>query len=44
MVPPYMTNGEIREVLLAIDRALTTNVNLGISPRVNVVDSTIQLH
>ena len=41
VVPLEMTNGEIREVLLAIARALTTHVNMGLAPRVNVVESTI---
>ena len=38
VVPPDMTNGEIRETLLALDRAMTTHVNRGIEPRLNVVE------
>ena len=41
MVPPEMTNGEIREALLAIARVLNTHVNMGIAPRVNVVEITL---
>ena len=41
MVPPKMTNGEVREALLALAQAMTTHVNRGIEPRVNVVESTM---
>ena len=37
VVPREMTNGEIREDLHALARALTTHVNMGTEPRVNVV-------
>ena len=36
-----MTNGEIREALLFLARATTTNMNKGIEPRVNVVETAI---
>ena len=36
-----MTNGEIREALLALARSLTTHVKRGIVRRVNVVESTM---
>ena len=36
-----MTNGEIREDLLALALAMTTHVNRGIEPRVNVLESTM---
>ena len=35
-----MTNGHIREALIILNRALTTHVNVGMEPRVNVVEST----
>ncbi|TMW89911.1 hypothetical protein EJD97_016460 [Solanum chilense] len=41
VVPPKMTNGDIREALLTLVRSLTTNMNRGIEPRVNVVESTM---
>ena len=41
VVPPEMSNVEIREAFLTLARALTTHVNRGIEPRVNVVDSTM---
>ena len=41
MVPPDMTYGEIIEALLDIARVLSTHVNKGMSPRVNVVESTM---
>ena len=37
VVPLEMTNGEIREALITLARALTTHVNMGIAPRVNDV-------
>ena len=36
-----MTNGDIGEVLLALDQSMTTHVNRGIQPRVNVLESTM---
>ena len=41
VVPPDITNGDIRDALLAISRALTTHVNMGIAPRVNIVERTM---
>ena len=41
VVPPDMTNGEIRETLLALARAMITNVNRSVEPRVNAIESTI---
>ena len=36
-----MTNGEIRETLFTLAQALTTYVNMGIVPRVNIVERTM---
>ena len=36
-----MTNGEIRESLLALARSMTTHVKRGIVRRVNVVESSM---
>ena len=36
VVPPDMTNGEIRESLFAIARAMKTQVNRDVEPRMNV--------
>ena len=41
MVYPGMTNGEIREGVLSIARALTTHVNIVIASTVNVVENTM---
>ena len=41
VVPPEITNVEIREALLAIYRALSTHVIMGIEPRVKVVEITM---
>ncbi|TMX05337.1 hypothetical protein EJD97_024185, partial [Solanum chilense] len=41
VVPPEMTNREIRDALLTFVRAMTTHVNRGIERRVNVVESTM---
>ena len=41
VVPPKMTNGEIREALLTLARDLTTHVNMDVAPRVNVVENTM---
>ena len=40
-VPPKLTNGEIREALITLARALTTHVNIVIAPRLNVLESTM---
>ena len=34
-----MSNRDIREALLALDRTMTTQVDLGMVPRVNVVEN-----
>ena len=39
---PRNANGEIKEALLLLARALTTYVNRGIEPRVNLVDRTME--
>ena len=39
--PSEMTSGEFREALLTLDRALTNHVNMGIGPRVKVLESTM---
>ena len=36
-----MTSGEFREALLTLARALTNHVNMGIGPRMNVLESTM---
>ena len=36
-----MDNGEIREVLLTLARAMTIHVNRDIAPRVNAMESTM---
>ena len=41
VVPAEMTNWEIRESLLTLAQALTTNLNRSIEPRVNVLESTM---
>ena len=41
VVPPYMTNGETREDLITLAQALTTHVYMGLAPRVNVVENTM---
>ena len=41
VVPPDMTYWEMREALLTLDQPLTTHVNRGIGPRMNVVESTV---
>ena len=40
-VHPELTNREIREDLVTLDQAVTTQINLSIVPRVNVVERTI---
>ena len=40
MVPSYMNDGDIIEALLALARAMTFNVNRGVEPRVDVLEST----
>lgn len=39
--PPELSNKDIREALLALARAVTTQVNLSMVPRENVVESTM---
>ena len=41
VLPLDMTNGKITESLLALDRAITTHVNKGFKPMVNVLESTM---
>ena len=41
VVPQEMANWEIRETLLTLARALTTHVNIGMVPRVSVVERTM---
>ena len=41
VVPQKMANGEIREPLLTLARAMTIQVNRDIWPRVNIMESTI---
>ena len=41
VVPVDMNNGEIREALLALARAMITHVTRDIVPRVNALESTI---
>ena len=36
-----MNNGDIKEALLTLTRALITHVNMGVEPRVNVVESSM---
>ena len=37
MVPLDMTNGDIREALLALARVMKTRVNRGVEPRVKAI-------
>ena len=41
VVPPKLTNREIRKALLAVASALTTHANLSMETRVNVVENTM---
>ena len=41
VVPSKLTNQEIREALFALARAVTTQVNLRLYSRLNVVQSTM---
>ena len=41
MVSPELSNIDTREALFALARAVTTQVNLSMMPRVNVVESTM---
>ena len=41
VVPPDMTNRQIREALLSLVRTMTTHVNRGIEPMVNAIESTM---
>ena len=38
---PELTNREIREALVALGQAMTTQINLSMMPKVNVVKSTM---
>ena len=38
---PELSNRDIREAFLALARSVTTQVNLSVVPRVNVVESTM---
>ena len=40
MHPLDNINGDIREALLSLDRAMKTHVNRGVEPRVNAIEST----
>ena len=40
-VHPEFTNREIRKALVALAQAVTTQINLSMMPRVNVVESTM---
>ena len=42
VVPPKLSNSDIREALLALARAMTTNVKLSMVPRVNLVEITMK--
>ena len=42
VVPPELTNQEISETLIALARAVTTQENLSIVPRVNIVVSNMK--
>ena len=41
VVPPKLSNSDIKEALLAFARAVTTQVNLSMVRRENVVESTM---
>ena len=41
VVPPDMNNGYIREALLSFAPPMTTHMNRGIEPRVNILESTM---
>lgn len=41
MVPPYMTNGKIKEALLSVARAMSPHVIRGVEPRVNTMGITM---
>ena len=41
VVPRELTNREIREALLSLAQAVTTQVNSSIEPRFNVVETTM---
>ena len=40
VVTPEINNGQISEVLLAVDRVIKTHVNKGVEPKENAMDST----
>ena len=39
--PPELSNRDIRNALLALDRAVTTQVNLSLVPRVYIMEITM---
>ncbi|TMW86493.1 hypothetical protein EJD97_021303 [Solanum chilense] len=41
VVPPEMTNREIRESLITLARPMITHVNIGVTPRVNSMEGTM---
>ena len=41
VVPPAMTNGGIREILITLVRSSTSHVNMYMTQRVNLVESTM---
>lgn len=41
VVPPDITNGEIRYALLTLTRVITTHVARDVEPRVNALDVTM---
>ncbi|TMW86814.1 hypothetical protein EJD97_020854 [Solanum chilense] len=41
VVPPELSNSDIREALYALARAVTTQGNISMVPRMNVVESTM---
>ncbi|TMW94622.1 hypothetical protein EJD97_010004 [Solanum chilense] len=42
LIPPKLSNSDIREVLLALTRVVTTQVNSIMQPKVNFVESTMK--
>ncbi|WMV08905.1 hypothetical protein MTR67_002290 [Solanum verrucosum] len=43
VVPPDITNGEIREGFLSLARAMTTQENRDVRPRVNAIENIVAL-
>ena len=41
MVPPDMTNGNIRESLVSLARTMTIHVNMGVEPILNAMENTM---